>query len=167
MDTFKACLVALLLGSAAVGCGGDSGDDEPAVEGCGAVLTRCLRPPAGDAGSHGDGDGDAAVLADAGHGDGDGDGDGANALTCDQHTELGYGVCHIFSGPSAVENQASFCGLGIEGTACPDDAIGRCDLSAIGANPQGYVQLHYASGAIADADASKALCEAGGGAWSP
>lgn len=101
-------------------------------------------------------------------GDGAAEGDaGDGALTCDQHTELGYGVCHIFSGPSAADNQASFCGLGIQGTSCPDDAIGRCDLSAVGVNPQGYVQLHYASAAIADAEASKSLCEAGGGSWSP
>lgn len=89
-----------------------------------------------------------------------------DVLTCDQHSKLGYGVCHEFSGENAANDLMTFCGAGEKGTGCPDGAIGQCDLSSVGTNPPGYVQWHYTSDALPNAQASKKLCEDGGGTWS-
>jgi len=85
---------------------------------------------------------------------------------CDQHTGLDYGVCHEFSGASAESDATNACGVGTLGSACPAGSIGRCDLSGVSANPDGYVQFHYVSTYIADASASESLCVSGGGTWS-
>ena len=76
-------------------------------------------------------------------------------------------MCHAFSGPNAEQDRDNVCAVGNPGTACPAGSIGRCDLSGVNTNPQGYVQYHYASAGIADPTASKSLCDAGGGTWSP
>lgn len=89
-----------------------------------------------------------------------------DVLSCDQQTGLNAGVCHEFFGANAASDLATFCGAGIQGTGCPGGAVGYCDLSGIGSNPDGYAQRHYVSAAIADAAASESLCDLAGGTWS-